>query len=163
MGSQQAEGGSWTETVRALWDEAAFSETRRWARPEAPVLHDLVDEKAEPSVFYHNTNYRISRKFINVEKVKVGSMHARPPARPCASARCPAAPALVTHAHKRVCMMGIARARRCMPGACACACVCACEHARAHASVRTHDALICGAWVVRGLVQHATRTAMEVP
>ena len=34
-------------------------------------MHDLEDEKAEPLVFMHNTNFRISRKFINVEKVKV--------------------------------------------------------------------------------------------
>ncbi len=45
----------------------------RWARPEAPILHSLPDEKAEPHVFFHNSNYRISRKYINVEKVKVGS------------------------------------------------------------------------------------------
>ena len=48
------------------------AEGKRWARPEAPILHSLPDEKAEPHVFFHNTNYRISRKYINVEKVKVG-------------------------------------------------------------------------------------------
>jgi hypothetical protein len=48
----------------------AGKEGQRWARPDSPFLHTLPDEKAEPYVFYHNTNYRISRKFINVEKVK---------------------------------------------------------------------------------------------
>ncbi len=55
-----------------MWEEADADPNRRWARPEQPFLHDLADERAEPLVFWHNTNYRISRKYINVEKVKVG-------------------------------------------------------------------------------------------
>ena len=50
-----------------------------WARPAEPILHTMADEKAEPAVFFHNTNYRISRKYINTEKCKVreGEGHAR--------------------------------------------------------------------------------------
>lgn len=44
---------------------------KRWARPEEPILHDLHDEKAEPHIFFHNINYRASRKYINIEKVRV--------------------------------------------------------------------------------------------
>ena len=44
---------------------------KRWARPEEPILHNLNDEKEEPHVFFHNINYRTSRKYINIEKIKV--------------------------------------------------------------------------------------------
>lgn len=56
--------------IREIWESLAGAEGKRWARPDAPILHDMQDEKEEPRVFYHNTNYRISRKYINVEKVK---------------------------------------------------------------------------------------------
>ncbi len=60
-----------SERVKSIWESLAGAEGKRWARPEAPVLHSLADEKEEPLVFFHNTNYRVSRKYINVEKVKV--------------------------------------------------------------------------------------------
>lgn len=44
---------------------------KRWARPEEPILHNLNDEKEEPHVFFHNINYRTSRKYINIEKIKI--------------------------------------------------------------------------------------------
>ncbi|MEW5302915.1 MAG: hypothetical protein WDW36_005653 [Sanguina aurantia] len=47
------------------------AEGKRWARPEEPLLHDMNDEKAEPQTFFHNNNYRISRKYINQQKVKI--------------------------------------------------------------------------------------------
>jgi len=62
---------TWAQKVRGLWEAAARNESERWARPAEPILHELEDEKAEPNVFFHNTNYRISRKYINIEKVKV--------------------------------------------------------------------------------------------
>lgn len=62
---------AWSQKVRQWWQQAADSEGERWARPASPILHDLEDEKAEPHVFFTNTNYRISRKYINIEKVKV--------------------------------------------------------------------------------------------
>jgi hypothetical protein len=58
------------QRVEGLW-QSYVDEGKRWARPEEPVLHKLDDEKSEPAVFFHNTNYRVSRKYINVEKVKV--------------------------------------------------------------------------------------------
>ncbi len=61
----------WRAKVDDLYKSMSGEEGKRWARPDAPILHDLSDEKAEPHVFFHNTNYRISRKYINVEKVKV--------------------------------------------------------------------------------------------
>eukprot|EP00955_Chlamydomonas_euryale_P035889 350255-Chlamydomonas_euryale.AAC.45 len=60
----------WRQKVDELYKSIAGQEGARWARPEEPILHDLADEKGEPHVFFHNTNYRISRKYINVEKVK---------------------------------------------------------------------------------------------
>lgn len=60
-----------------MWESMSGEEGKRWARPDAPILHNLVDEKEEPHVFFHNTNYRISRKYINVEKVKVGHWAGR--------------------------------------------------------------------------------------
>ena len=65
---------AWSNKVRQWWEQAANTEGERWARPAAPILHELEDEKAEPHVFFTNTNYRISRKYINIEKVKVGVM-----------------------------------------------------------------------------------------
>jgi len=61
----------WRQKVDELYKSIAGQEGARWARPEEPILHDLADEKGEPHVFFHNTNYRISRKYINVEKVKI--------------------------------------------------------------------------------------------
>ncbi len=63
----------WRQKVDDIYKSFVGEEGKRWARPAAPILNDLPDEKAEPHVFFHNTNYRISRKYINVEKVKVGS------------------------------------------------------------------------------------------
>lgn len=60
----------WRAKVDEVYASMSGKEGARWARPEAPILHDLADEKGEPHVFFHNTNYRISRKYINVEKVK---------------------------------------------------------------------------------------------
>lgn len=61
----------WSEKVKGLWQSMAGEDGKRWARPDAPILHNLDDEKSEPHVFFHNNNYRISRKYINVEKVKI--------------------------------------------------------------------------------------------
>lgn len=66
MGSQQ-----WKDKMTALWESYAGQDGKRWARPEEPMLHTLADEKSEPLVHMHNSNYRTSRKYINVEKVKV--------------------------------------------------------------------------------------------
>ena len=66
--------GTYTDKIKALWESMAGEEGKRWARPEEPILHALADEKEEPHLFYHNTNYRISRKYINIEKVKVSIM-----------------------------------------------------------------------------------------
>lgn len=58
--------------MTSLQDVLNFaSSTARWARPEEPILNSLPDEKVEPHVFFHNSNFRTSRKYINVEKVKV--------------------------------------------------------------------------------------------
>ena len=57
--------------VAEIYKSFAGAEGKRWARPEEPILHTMVDEKEEPHVFFHNTNYRISRKYINAEKIKV--------------------------------------------------------------------------------------------
>ncbi|KAF5836987.1 putative NADH:ubiquinone oxidoreductase 17.8 kDa subunit precursor [Dunaliella salina] len=62
---------AWANKVRGIWESAASTKGERWARPAEPILHDMEDEKAEPTVFFHNTNYRISRKYINIEKVKM--------------------------------------------------------------------------------------------
>ena len=63
----------WRAKIDDLYKSFASGEAgdKRWARPDAPILHSLPDEKAEPHVFFHNSNYRISRKYINTEKVKV--------------------------------------------------------------------------------------------
>lgn len=66
-----AHGTEYAAQVKAIWESMAATPGQRWARPDAPILHTLPDEKAEPMLFFHNTNYRISRKYINVEKVKV--------------------------------------------------------------------------------------------
>lgn len=63
----------WRAKIDELYKSLSGVEGARWARPEQPILHDLPDEKAEPHVFFHNTNYRISRKYINAEKVKASS------------------------------------------------------------------------------------------
>lgn len=68
----------WREKVDSIYKSFVGEEGKRWARPDAPILNDLPDEKAEPHVFFHNTNYRISRKYINVEKVKVSPASAGP-------------------------------------------------------------------------------------
>lgn len=47
------------------------SDGQRWARPDEPILHTLNDEREQPHTFFHNINYRTSRKYINVEKIKV--------------------------------------------------------------------------------------------
>lgn len=49
--------------------QSEIEKTERWARPNAPI----VDSEARKSVsaFYHNINYRVSRKFINYEKTKI--------------------------------------------------------------------------------------------
>lgn len=60
-----------TEQVKAMWESMAGDKGKRWARPDAPIVHSMDDEREEPHVFFHNTNYRISRKYINVEKVKI--------------------------------------------------------------------------------------------
>lgn len=52
------------------------AEGKRWARPDEPLLHDMNDEKAEPHTFFHNNNYRISRKYINQQKVKVSAVQS---------------------------------------------------------------------------------------
>eukprot|EP00798_Chlamydomonas_sp_ICE-L_P028098 gene28098-31206_t len=57
--------------VQALYKSLAGEEGKRWARPQEPILHNMVDEKEEPHVFFHNTNYRISRKYINAEKIRI--------------------------------------------------------------------------------------------
>ncbi len=75
----------WRLKIDELYKSLSGSEGKRWARPEAPILHSLPDEKAEPHVFFHNTNYRISRKYINVEKVKVGGELLTPLAPPSGS------------------------------------------------------------------------------
>ncbi len=67
----------WRQKVDDIYKSFVGEEGKRWARPEAPILNDLPDEKAEPHVFFHNTNYRISRKYINVEKVKVSCLPAK--------------------------------------------------------------------------------------
>jgi hypothetical protein len=69
--SKMATDTEYAKKVKAIWESAAHDPERRWARPEAPILHDLPDEKAEPYMFFHNSNYRISRKHINAEKTKV--------------------------------------------------------------------------------------------
>lgn len=56
---------------RKLMDSMKGVEGKRWARPAEPILHTLNDEKSEPHTFFHNLNYRASRKFINVEKIKI--------------------------------------------------------------------------------------------
>eukprot|EP00199_Chlamydomonas_sp_CCMP681_P004821 CAMPEP_0119109470 /NCGR_PEP_ID=MMETSP1180-20130426/17924_1 /TAXON_ID=3052 ORGANISM="Chlamydomonas cf sp, Strain CCMP681" /NCGR_SAMPLE_ID=MMETSP1180 /ASSEMBLY_ACC=CAM_ASM_000741 /LENGTH=144 /DNA_ID=CAMNT_0007095227 /DNA_START=59 /DNA_END=493 /DNA_ORIENTATION=+ len=71
MSGTSYNNSEYAEKVKAMWEGAAGQDGKRWARPDAPVLHNLADEKEEPYVFFHNTNYRISRKYINVEKVKV--------------------------------------------------------------------------------------------
>ncbi|KAJ9528249.1 hypothetical protein QJQ45_014232 [Haematococcus lacustris] len=57
--------------VKAIWESLAKTEGQRWARPETPILHNLANEREEPYVFHHNSNYRVSRKYINAEKVKI--------------------------------------------------------------------------------------------
>lgn len=69
----------WSEKVKGMWQSMAGEEGKRWARPDAPILNNLEDEKAEPHVFFHNNNYRISRKYINAEKVKVSLFAAAGP------------------------------------------------------------------------------------
>ncbi|GAX82302.1 hypothetical protein CEUSTIGMA_g9731.t1 [Chlamydomonas eustigma] len=61
----------WREKMNEVYKSFVGSEGKRWARPDTPILHDLPDERAEPHVFFHNSNYRISRKYINAEKVKI--------------------------------------------------------------------------------------------
>ncbi|KAJ9527886.1 hypothetical protein QJQ45_005537 [Haematococcus lacustris] len=65
--------------VKAIWESLAKTEGQRWARPETPILHNLANEREEPYVFHHNSNYRVSRKYINAEKVKVSSNVDRGP------------------------------------------------------------------------------------
>ena len=60
--------------VAEVYKSFAGEQGKRWARPEAPILHTMQDEKEEPHVFFHNTNYRISRKYINAEKIKVQTL-----------------------------------------------------------------------------------------
>lgn len=62
---------AWDKKIKELYASMQGPEGKRWARPEEPILHTLPDEKAEPHIFFHNTNYRTSRKYINAEKVKV--------------------------------------------------------------------------------------------
>ena len=64
-------GEALSQKVQQLYASLSGSEGKRWARPEEPILHNLPDEKAEPHVFFYNTNYRTSRKYINFEKIKV--------------------------------------------------------------------------------------------
>lgn len=59
------------------------AEGKRWARPDEPLLHEMDDEKAEPHTFFHNNNYRISRKYINQQKVKVRTGKAPPVPEAC--------------------------------------------------------------------------------
>ncbi|KAG2487597.1 hypothetical protein HYH03_013875 [Edaphochlamys debaryana] len=59
------------EKVNEVFKNLTGEKGQRWARPAEPILHTLNDEKEEPHIFFHNTNYRTSRKYINVEKVKI--------------------------------------------------------------------------------------------
>ena len=65
----------WRTKIDELYKSFASGDAdgKRWARPDAPILNSLPDEKAEPHVFFHNSNYRISRKYINAEKVKASA------------------------------------------------------------------------------------------
>lgn len=70
--SYSTEGGQdFHEKITKLFQSMTGEQGKRWARPEEPILHTLNDEKEEPYIFFHNSNYRVSRKFINIEKVKV--------------------------------------------------------------------------------------------
>lgn len=69
--SGSATTGDYNDKVKGIWESLSSQEGKRWARPEEPVLHKLEDEKSEPYVFFHNTNFRLSRKYINIEKVKL--------------------------------------------------------------------------------------------
>lgn len=57
--------------MEKLFQSMTGEDGKRWARPEEPIYHSLNDEKEEPYIFYHNTNYRTSRKYINIEKIKI--------------------------------------------------------------------------------------------
>ncbi|GLI59928.1 hypothetical protein VaNZ11_001975 [Volvox africanus] len=59
------------EKVNDVFRNLTGEPGKRWARPDEPILHTLNDEKEEPHIFFHNTNYRTSRKYINLEKVKI--------------------------------------------------------------------------------------------
>lgn len=61
----------WDDKVRKLYASMQGEAGKKWARPEEPILHNLADERTELHVFYHNVNYRASRKYINAEKVKL--------------------------------------------------------------------------------------------
>mmetsp|Transcript_14059 Transcript_14059/g.30448 ORF Transcript_14059/g.30448 Transcript_14059/m.30448 type:complete len:144 (-) Transcript_14059:538-969(-) len=75
------------ERIKAFYKSFSGEPGKRWARPEEPILHNLVDEKEEPHIFFHNTNYRISRKYINVEKTKILKQQALECARSTGHAR----------------------------------------------------------------------------
>lgn len=62
-----ATSGEYADKVRSVWEQYQKQESR----PETLILHSLPDEKAEPLLFFHNSGYRVSRKYINVEKVKI--------------------------------------------------------------------------------------------
>ena len=89
----------WRAKIDDLYRSFASGEAgdKRWARPDAPILHSLPDEKAEPHVFFHNSNYRISRKYINTEKVKVRRGSKAMIQRPRALSR----PLIMPHANVR--------------------------------------------------------------
>ena len=57
--------------LKKLFQSMSGEQGKRWARPEEPIYHNVVDERAEPHIFFHNANYRISRKYINIEKYTV--------------------------------------------------------------------------------------------
>lgn len=70
--SYTSEGGKdFHDKISKLFQSMTGEPGKRWARPEEPILHNLNDEKEEPYIFFHNSNYRVSRKYINIEKVKV--------------------------------------------------------------------------------------------
>lgn len=71
MSYNAADGQDFHEKISKLFQSLTGEAGKRWARPEEPILHNLNDEKEEPYIFFHNTNYRTSRKYINIEKVKI--------------------------------------------------------------------------------------------
>ncbi|KAG2427019.1 hypothetical protein HYH02_014665 [Chlamydomonas schloesseri] len=71
MSASVEERQSFHDKVNEVFKNLTGEAGKRWARPDEPILHTLNDEKEEPHIFFHNTNYRTSRKYINVEKTKI--------------------------------------------------------------------------------------------